>query len=109
MKIYAKVQAEPGWRALLVDTTAQPGEKYGEPAYPVSETNVAFFALISLVDTGGGIFGLLASPMWVPLDAEGNHLKGALIEPGETIQEAIERIERPLKAKYEGEQKGKTT
>lgn len=102
--VAAKVPAVPGWRVLAFAHDAEGKRIEVRPAaYAIAEhpivawgilVSISRFSMFSALLGGGG------APDPVPLDENGNHMTTmvdfiCLSPPGETAQEAVDRIEAP--------------
>lgn len=114
--IAARLPAEPGWHALFIvhDAEGQRVPFEGDPervavtAAPIAEWGLTVEEpRVSIGASFASLFGdffgsprLSGSGTWEPLAADGarlSHRKGffGYAHPGEAVQEAIDRIERP--------------
>ena len=104
--VAAKVPAVLGWRVLAFAHDADGKRIEVRPgAYAIAEHPIVAWGILVSISQYAGLGALLGgggAPDPVPLDENGNHMNMmvgfiCLSPPGETAQEAVDRIEAPAR------------
>lgn len=114
--IAAKVPAVPGWRVLAFAHDAEGKRIEVRPdAYAITEHPIVAWGILVSISQYAGFGAFLGfgggEPQPCPLDENGNRMNTmvdfiCLSPPGETAQEAVDRIEAPTRKVAEKTAKG---